>query len=448
MAPQSPTQQLPAFGTDPAVFFRGDITSYADLHAQVATQRNFLREQSIAPGSVVALRGDFSPLTIALLLALFEHGVVVALIPTGQVNTSELCEQVAAEVLIEVRDEIAACAPQATPQPRHPLLAELLKEGRAGFVIFTSGSSGKPKPVLHALDRFLKKYKSAGKPLVTMSFLLFDHIAGIDTLFYILYSGGMLVAPEDRSAGAVCRLIQDARVQVLPVSPSFINLLWLSGDYERYDLSSVEIVTCGSEPLTERVLDYVSIMLPSAAIKQKYGTSEFGSPASRSRDDDQRWIRLDGAGFETKVIEGILHVKSDTTMLGYLDDSDPVVVDGWTNTGDRVEQEGPWLKILGRDSDIINVGGEKAFPSEVEAVIERLEQVAECFVYGEPNPITGNMVCATILPRGEVDLKALKKKVKKQCLAELSRYKVPVKINFSTDSFTNDRQKKVRRPLS
>ena len=353
----------------------------------------------------------------------------------------------AAEVLIEVRDETAVCASLTSPHPSHPLLAGLMEEGRAGFVIFTSGSSGKPKPVLHALDRFLKKYQSGGKPFVTLSFLLFDHIAGIDTLFYILTSGGMLVAPEERSAGAVCRLIQDARVQVLPVSPSFINLLWLSGDHERYDLSSVDIVTCGSEPLTQRILDYLAFMFPSAAIKQKYGTSEFGSPASQSRRDDQRWIRLDGAGFETKVVDGILHVKSDTTMLGYLDDSDPGMVDGWTNTGDRVEQDGPWLKILGRDSDLINVGGEKVFPSEVEAVIDQLDEVAECFVYGEPNPITGNLVCAKILPRGDVDLKALKKTVRKQCAAELSRYKVPVKITFSTESFTNDRQKKVRRAV-
>ncbi len=441
---RSPLQQLLAFGDDPAVVFRGQTTSYADLHALAESQCVFLREQGVAEQSMVALRGDFSPRTIALLLALFERRAVVALIPAGSGEVEGLCERVAARALIEVRDEVAVCTARDAPGPLHPLAAGLLKQGHAGFVVFTSGSSGRPKPVLHSLERFLKKYDAVGKPFVTMSFLLLDHIAGMDTLFYISHSGGVLVAPDTRSPDAVCALIQSAKVQVLPVSPSFINLLWLSGDFERYDLSSVEIVTCGSEPMTQRVLDHVAAMFPKAAIKQKYGTSEFGSPASKSRGDDQRWIRLDADRFETKVVEGILHVKSQTTMLGYLDDSDPVVVDGWFNTGDRVEQDGPWLRILGRDSDIINVGGEKVFPREVEAVIEQMDQVAQCSVYGEANPITGNMVCVTIVPRGEIDLKAMKKKVKMHCGTQLNRYKVPVKIVFSKQWLTNARQKKVR----
>ena len=445
MAMHDPVRQLLALGDDPAMVFRGLRLSYADLHALVQAQDAFLNEHGLTPGSVVALRGDFSPLTIALLLALFEQRAVVALIPAGPADAEALCAQVGARALIEVNDEMATCRLLTPRGPHHPLLAGLLQEEKAGFVIFTSGSSGTPKPVLHGLDRFLKKYRTGGKAFSTLSFLLLDHIAGLDTLFYILYSGGVLVAPQERSPDHICRLIESAKVQVLPVSPSFVNLLWLSGDFERYDLSSVEIVTCGSEPMNANVLDHVAIMFPNATIKQKYGTSEFGSPASQSRGDDQRWIRLDGAGFETKVVDGILYVKSETTMLGYLDDSAPAVVDGWTNTGDRVEQDGPWLRILGRDSDIINVGGEKVFPGEVESVIGQVDEVAECLVYGEPNPITGSMVCATVLPRGDVDQKALRKAIKKLCGARMSRYKVPVKITFSEDSLTNARQKKVRR---
>ena len=444
---QSPTRQLLAFGGDPAVVFRGHQLSYAQMHALVEDQRRFLREQAIVPGSVVALRGDFSPLTIALLLAIFEHASAAVLIPTGRVDTDALCAQVAADALIEVADEFAVCTRPARPRPRHPLLAGLLASGEPGFAVFSSGSSGRPKPVLHGLNRFLQKYRAGGKPLVTLSFLLLDHIAGLDTLFYILYSGGVLVAPEERSSRSICRLIDRAGVQVLPVSPSFLNLLWIAGDFVDHDLSRVEIVTCGSEPMNQSVLDRVSIMFPNAVLKQKYGTSEFGSPASKSRGDDQRWIRMDGERFETRVVDGVLHVKSETTMLGYLDDSDPVVIDGWFNTGDRVEQDGPWLRILGRDSDLINVGGEKVFPSEVETVIDRVDHVAECFVYGESNPITGNIVCATILARGDADLPALRKQIRKQCAAQLSRYKVPVKITFSSDSLTNARQKKVRRAV-
>lgn len=444
---QNPAQGLLALGDRSAVVFCGQTLSYAGLHDLVQAQRVFLRERGMSQGGVVALRGDFSPLTIALLLALFDQAAVVVMIPAGRVDVAGLCEQATAEVLLEVRDEVAVCTPLSHVGRRHPLLTGLLDQGKPGFVIFSSGSSGKPKPVLHGLERFLQKYRTGGKRFVTLSFLLLDHIAGLDTLFYILSSGGALVAPQQRSPGYICGLIESTRVQVLPVSPSFVNLLWLSRAFEDHDLSSVEIVTCGSEPMTQGVLDHVAVMFPNAVVKQKYGTSEFGSPASKSRGDDQRWIQLDGEGFETRVVDGVLHVKSATTMLGYLDDSEPVVVDGWYNTGDRVVQDGRWMRILGRASEVINVGGEKVFPAEVEAAIERTGLVAECYVYGESNPMTGHMVCATVRPLEEMDLKALKKKIRKQCREQMSPYKVPVKITFSNESLVGARQKKVRQAV-
>lgn len=443
---QTPSQQLLAYGHQPAVIWRNQTMSYADLQALVQAQQAQLLALAIEPNSVVALQGDFSPLTIALLLALFEQNMIVALIPASQTDVATLCERATADVLLEVTDDQVECTKLERQRPYHLLVAGLLEQNQAGFIIFSSGSSGRPKPILHSLKRFLKKYEVGGKPFVTLSFLLLDHIAGLDTLFYILYSGGTLVAPEERSPHYICKLIESAKVEVLPVSPSFLNLLWLSGDFEHYDLDSIQIVTYGSEPMTQNNLDHVGVMFPNASIKQKYGTSEFGSPASKSRGNHELWIRLDGKQFETKIIDGILFVKSETTMLGYLDDSEPVFVDGWYNTGDRVEQDGDWLRILGRQSDMINVGGEKVFPAEVEAVIQQLDDVVECAVYGEPNPITGNMVCATILPKLDADTKALKKQIRKHCIANLSRYKVPVKIKFSAESLTNDRQKKIRRP--
>ena len=84
--------------------------------------------------------------------------------------------------------------------------------------------------------------------------------------------------------------------------------------------------------MTQSNLANVKQIFPNAIIKQKYGTSEFGSPASKSRGNDQLWIQLDGERFETKIIDGILFIKSQTTMLGYLDDSEPLFdTEGWYN---------------------------------------------------------------------------------------------------------------------
>ena len=79
----------------------------------------------------------------------------------------------------------------------HPLLASLRERQGAGLVIFSSGSTGRAKAILHDVDRFLRKYETPGKGMRTLAFLLFDHVAGMDTLFYTLCNGGSLVLPEE-----------------------------------------------------------------------------------------------------------------------------------------------------------------------------------------------------------------------------------------------------------
>ena len=427
-----------------ALIWRSKSLSYSQLSLLVEQQAVWLKEQDIRPGSVVGLSGDFSDQSISVLLALLSQNFVMAMLPSGRSDLGELCNLIHVDWLIDT----SGAKPEARRLEQngdyHPLVAGLFEQQEAGFVIFSSGSSGRPKPILHSLPKFLKKYERANKPFITLSFLLLDHIAGIDTLFYILFSGGTLVAPEERGAHYICKLIEHTGVEVLPVSPSFLNLLWLSGDFETHDLSSVQIVTYGSEPMTQQNLDNVQQIFPNAIIKQKYGTSEFGSPSSKSRGNDQLWIKLEGDGFQTKVIDDTLFIKSETTMLGYLDDSEPMFVDGWYNTGDKVDVDGEWVKILGRDSDMINVGGEKVFPSEVEAIIQTVEGVIESSVYGEPNPITGQIVCAKIYISHETDQKATKKSIKRACANNLPRYKVPMRIKFTDAPLTNKRQKKIR----
>src|ERR1700739_2689360 len=83
-------------------------------------------------------------------------------------------------------------------------------------------------------------------------------------------------------------------------------------------------------------------------------------------------------------------------MLGYRNAASPFTEDGWFMTGDSVEVDGEYLKILGRKSELINVGGEKVFPCEVESVIQEFDNVAEVAVDGEKNPLVGNIVCARI----------------------------------------------------
>ena len=421
--------------------------TYSDLAEVIATQQQKLDGSGLAKNSVVGIQADFDIEAIALFLALLARGNVAALLSPQLKNLDYVASAAAIECTYSFSNGLQTVINHASTQ-RSSLLQDLANEAQSGFVIFSSGTTGAPKAILHSTERFLSSFENAAKKMSTLAFLLFDHIAGVDTLFYTLASKGSLAVPSGRSTSEVCSLIEKYGLEVLPTSPSFIRLLQMSGDFEKYDLSSVRIVTFGSEPMNEAGLSNLERIFPAARTIQKYGTSEFGSPRSKPRKDNNLWLKLESDNCKTKIINETLWIKSTSSMLGYLNHPQPEVVDGWMNTGDKVEVDGDWIRILGRASDIINVGGEKVYPSEVENLISKCAGVEDVLVYGEENAIMGNMVCAKIQVASELlvkeEKKSLGKEIRRVCNANLERFKVPVKFEYTDLSLTNVRHKKVR----
>jgi acyl-CoA synthetase (AMP-forming)/AMP-acid ligase II len=327
----------------------------------------------------------------------------------------------------------------------HPLLLQLTEGQKPGFIIYSSGSTGVPKAVLHDTNRFLLKFATSTKKFRTLTFLLFDHIAGLDTLFYTLASGGTAIVPDGRDPNAICRIIERDRVEVLPTSPTFLNLLLLAQAYKKYDLSSLRIITYGSEPMGKYTLDRISTLFPKVRIIQKYGTSEFGAPPTKSKGNNELWLKMGDDRFQVKVVEGILWIKAQTAMLGYLNAPQPLNENGWICTGDEVEVKDGWYKILGRKSDIIIVGGEKVYPSEVEAVIEQMDTVLDVVVKAEPHPFLGQCVVAKVKPLKALKPGDMRKAIRLHCKKLLPAYKIPTKIEISFEALTSVRQKKIRR---
>jgi acyl-CoA synthetase (AMP-forming)/AMP-acid ligase II len=156
-------------------------------------------------------------------------------------------------------------------------------------------------------------------------------------------------------------------------------------------------------------------------------------------------VRVGGEGFETKVVEGVLWVRSQYAMLGYLNAPSKFDAEGWFNTQDRVEVDGDFIKILGRVSDIINVGGQKVYPAEVEDVILAMDNVLEVAVMGEPHPLLGQIVVAKVALIAPEPADALKSRIRIACRAKLAPYKAPAKVLITEDTFHTSRQKKIRR---
>jgi len=426
-----------------AIAFKDQGYSNAEILDLVEQWQVFLRDKSIGSGSVLSIISDYSPDSIALVIASLLNGnIVVPLCPAEGRSLEEYLHGARVRHVIRLADSAVVSRRKTTDPAQNNLLKNLVENHRPGLILFTSGSSGGAKAVVHDFEKFLSRYKRAGKALRTLCFMMFDHMAGIDTYFYCLFSGSTAVLPTSRSPSGVCRLIEEQRIEVLPCSPTFMNLMLISGEYRKYDLSSLKIIVLGSERITPNLLDRVTRAFDDVAVIQKYGITELGVPPSKTNCRDPSLIKFDQNHFESRITDGILHVKARGAMLGYLDAPFSMSGDAWFNTGDLAEAEGDYIRILGRESSIVNVGGEKVNPTDVENVLMQVANVAEVEVYGEKNALVGEVVCARVRLVEQDDHRSLITSIKRACAEKLESHKRPVKINITKNNLHCSRFKK------
>ncbi|NWG46868.1 MAG: long-chain fatty acid--CoA ligase [Alphaproteobacteria bacterium] len=379
----------------------------------------------VAPGDVVALIGDYDAPTLGRLLHLIDRGAIV--VPLTEDTASirdELLESAHADLVLS-RSGLRRIGPRRA----HPLLDRLRAEGGAGLVFFSSGTTGRPKAILHDAGRVLRKFAQPRPAWRTLSFLLFDHFGGFNTLFHTLFNGGVIVRPRDRSADAVVRAVADHRVELLPTTPTFLRMLLLSGLAGSSGLCGLRLVTYGTERMDQGTLSLLCEMMPHTEFRQTYGVSELGVFSVRSRARDSLFIQVGGPGIETRVnARDCLEIRSEGRMLGYLNAPAPFDADGWYDTSDHVERDGDWLRIVGRSSDLISVGGEKIFPEEIERRLLAHPAVAQVKAMGRPNPVTGEHIEVIVEPRAGAELS--REELRHYCREMLPRAMQPHRIRI------------------
>ena len=140
----------------------------------------------------------------------------------------------------------------------------------------------------------------------------------------------------------------------------------------------------------------------------------------------------------------MLEIKARSAMLGYLNAPSPFSEDGWFRTGDVVEVDGEYVRFRGRASEIINVGGEKVYPAEVESVLQLMDGVEDVAVAGEPNAITGQIVKAKVKLNSGETAAEFSKRMRIFCRDKLRHYKVPQKVVLVDEGMHGERFKKMR----
>jgi acyl-CoA synthetase (AMP-forming)/AMP-acid ligase II len=352
---------------------------------------------AIKPGDVVALIGDFNPPDILTLLRLIDLGAVVVPLTVETTNDHEyFFESAHVDFVLQNGTVLKRPVPE-----EHALLTELRLRGHAGLVLFSTGTTGRPKAILHDLTLFLKRFETPRPAMRTVNFLLFDHIGGINTLFHTLFNKGIVVAPESRTIDSILTTCGRCGVEVLPTTPTFLRMMLMSGAVPARVPSCVKIVSYGTERMDQPTLDELCRLLPKVDFRQTFGMSELGILRCKSESRDSLFMKIGGEGVETRIVDRILEIRSESRMLGYLNAPSPFDAEGWYNTKDVVEVKGDFIKVVGRVGDVVNVGGLKFMASEVERVALDYPGVALVKAYPRANPITGQHLELSAQPAAE-----------------------------------------------
>ena len=404
----------------PFLIHKEDQLKFSDI-----TSQELVDLSEIKAGDVVALIGDFEPLSILTLLHLIDKDVVI--VPLTKVTATQhtyFFDAALVDIVIE-----GSLVKRISHSKRHHLIDDIRAQNHAGLVLFSTGTEGAPKAILHDLTLFMKRFETPRPTLKTLNFLLFDHIGGINTLLHTLFNKGTVVAPASRTVKDILEVCTEHDVEVLPTTPTFLRMMLLSGLLPDKIPPSLKIITYGTERMDQPTLDALCLLLPKVDFRQTFGMSELGIVRVKSKARDSLFMKVGGEGVETRVVDGVLEIRSSTRMLGYLNAQSPFDKVGWYNTRDIVDEQDGYYKVTGRTSEVINVGGLKFMASEVERIALQFSGVELVKAHGKPNPITGEHVELSVQPaKGcEIDKTVLKSFL----ISSLPNHMVPRKISVS-----------------
>ena len=433
-----------SFNSKNAIVFEDRIYTYEEFIKQIKDYKNILDKHNIS-SKVVVILGDYSFYNLALFFALYENkNIIVPITSNIKKVQDDFIEESFCQTIIKT-DEKNLLIQNLKTTFSHNIIDNLREKNSSGLILFSSGSTGKPKAMVHNLDTLIDSFKDKKEKSMNMLvFLMFDHIGGLNTVFNALCMGACLIIPKIKDAKTICELIEKYKIMVLPSSPTFLNLILISEEYKNYDLSSLRMITYGTETMPQSLLLKLKEVFPKVKFLQTFGTSETGISTTSSKSSNSLFMKLEDINGEYKIVENELWLRSKTQVLGYLNASmDSFTSDGWFKTGDLVEVDGEYIKIIGRAKEVINVGGQKVLPAEVESIILEMEEISDCMVYGEKNAITGQtVVCDVVLNK---NIENIKKRVRVFCKDRLDAYKIPTKVNVVDKTNFSDRFKKIRR---
>ena len=318
------------------------------------------------------------------------------------------------------------------------------------WVLFTSGTTGRPKMVVHTLSSLagpLDDGLAVAAGAVWGTFYDIRRYGGLQILLRSLLGGGSMVlsSPDEATGDFLARLGRAGATHVSG-TPSHWRKALMSPAVAAV---SPRYVRLSGEIADQATLDSLSRAFPGSDIAHAFASTEAGV-AFDVRDGRAGFpasvVEGIGARAEVRVVNGTLHVRSSRTSSGYI--GGPLSgSDGFVDTGDLVERRGDRYYFVGRREGVINVGGQKVFPEEVEAVIAQHPKVQMARVWARKSPVTGAVVAADVVLRAgaDADFEGVRAELLQHCRSRLPRWKLPATIRRVSSIGLNAAGKVARR---
>jgi fatty-acyl-CoA synthase len=435
-----------------AIDFDGRLVTYRELAAGADAYGAAFADAGLARGDRVATLTGNTPEHVMALFACATLGLI--LLPLSwRLTAPELRYQLddAEPSLFLVENEyrdlaeatgsrFGAFEPASQSRPRTKYANETVTESDPLFLVYTSGTTGKPKGALltHANCFWTNVSFDATTGVhgddVVLQVLPQFHVGGWNVQALLAWLKGATVVLERQfDAGRVLDLIERKRVTTMMGVPPIYLFLAQHPRFAEADLSSLDRAVVGGAPMPEALLETWAAR--GAAIVQGYGLTE-AAPNVLCLPPEDAVRKLGYAGKPYPFVdvrlsaEQELQVRGPNVFAGYWRNEEATTAafteDGWLRTGDVAEADDEgFYRIKGRLKDMYISGGENVYPAEVEAVLHEHPQVQDAAVVGVPDERWGECGAAFVVADGVTEEELLE-----WCRARLARFKVPASIRF------------------
>ena len=431
-----PPLQLTGSADQTAIIQDGAARSVAEFQIVVDELSSRIAALSCSRPALVTRRAD---VVAAALLACARTGVDVLLARDPGVTSELLLAELGVDGRIDDGLNVVAV-------PR-----EESTRNEGNVFLCSSGTTGAPKVARHRLEALMGRIRQPSGKSPTSRWLLTYHpasFAGLQVSLTALSSGSALIACADNSIPALAAAALCHEPTHISGTPTFWRAFaaHLVGEGKSPALRQI---TLGGEAVDQSTLDLLRRVFPQAGISHIYASTEAGSlfaVKDGKAGFPATWLETGVDGVSLRVRDGMLEVLSPRAMVGYATATSARAFtdDGWVSTGDVVCLVDDRVLFSGRADNVINVGGSKVLPEEVEAVILRLPAVRDARVYGRKNPITGAIVAVDLVADATADQETVRREAIAIAQGALEPYKVPRIVRFVDQITYNASGKKDR----